>query len=322
MPKVWVFAEHRRGRPDTTAFELLTKARQLGQAEAVVVGAGAPEAAGPLARYGADTVYVDDNPVYDEWVGDPAAETLRRLLTEHRPDAILFATLPDSREIAGRLATRLGLTLISNAVDIRSVGAVRTTMFGGSLYVDCRIDDRPALILVRPHSFPAEPAPGQGRVVPVRVELPDGLRLVRRVEACENAARGPDLAGAAVVVAGGRGLGSRENFELLYELAVLLGNAAVGATRAVVEAGWAPPAAQVGLTGTTVRPRVYLAFGISGASQHVAGMRQSQTIIAVNTDPKAPIFKIADLGILGDARKVLPQLIEALRARHPGRREG
>lgn len=315
MPKVWVFAEHRRGRPHTTAFELLTKARQLGQAEAVVLGSGAPEAAESLAQYGADTIYVGDDPVYDEWVGDPAAESLRRLIAEHQPDAVLFATLPDSREIAGRLAARLGLTLIGNAVDVLAVDAVRTTMFGGSLYVDCRIDDRPALILVRPNSFPAEPAPGPGRVVPVRTEIPAELRLVRRVEVCEDAARGPDLAGAAVVVAGGRGLGSRENFELLYELASLLENAAVGATRAVVEAGWAPAAVQVGLTGVTVRPRVYLAFGISGASQHVAGMRRSRTIIAVNTDPGAPIFKIADLGIVGDARKILPQLITALRAR-------
>ncbi len=321
MPKVWVFAEHRKGRPDATAFELLTRARQLGQAEAVAFGAGASKAAGPLAEYGADTVYIDDNPVYDEWVGDPAAEALRRLVAEHQPDAVLFATLPDSREVAGRLAARLGLTLISNAVDIRSVDAVRTTMFGGSLYVDCRVDDRPALILVRPNSFSAEPAPGQGRVVPVRVEVPVELRLVRRVEVCEDTARGPDLAGAAVVVAGGRGLGSRENFELLYELAALLENAAVGATRAAVEAGWAPPAAQVGLTGVTVRPRVYLAFGISGASQHVAGMRRSQTIIAVNIDPGAPVFKIADLGIVGDARKILPRLIEELRVRRAGRQE-
>ncbi len=315
MPKVWVFAEHRRGRPDTTAFELLTKARQLGQAEAVVLGSGAREAAAHLAEYGAEAAYVDDSPVYDEWVADPAAGALRALVAEHRPDAVLFATLPDSREIAGRLAATLGLTLISNAVDIPFVGAVRTTMFGGTLLVDCQVEDRPALILVRPNSFPAEPAPGPGRVVPVRVRIPAEARRVRRVEVCEDAPRGPDLAGAAVVVAGGRGLGSRGNFELLYELAGLLENAAVGATRAAVEAGWAPPASQVGLTGATVRPRVYLAFGISGASQHVAGMRHSQTVIAVNTDPEAPIFRLADLGLVADAPEVVRRLIDELRAR-------
>lgn len=318
MPKVWVFAEHRCGRPHTTAFELLTKARQLGQPEAVVLGAGARQAADGLGRYGAETVYVDEDPVYDEWVADPAAHTLRLLIAEHRPDAVLFATLPDSREIAGRLAAQLGVTLVSNAVDVPAVGAVRTTMFGDSLYVDCLLEDRPALILVRPNILPAEPAAGAGRVVPIRAAVPAGVRRVRRVETFEDAARGPDLAAAAVVVAGGRGLGSRENFELLYELAGLLGNAAVGATRAAVEAGWAPPTLQVGLTGVTVRPKVYLAFGISGASQHVAGMRRSQTVVAVNTDPGAPIFKIANLGIVADAEKVLRRLIEALRAGRAG----
>lgn len=315
MPKLLVFAEIHDRRLDPTALELLTRARELGEAEAVVLGPGAAEAASQLGEYGAATVYAADDTVYDEYVAQPAAHTLLRLVTEHEPDALLFATLFDSRDVAGRLAARLGATLLSNVIDLPSLEVARTAIFGGSLYVDCKLKGRPVLILVRPNSFAPEPCGGSARIVPVEVEIPEDLRRARRVERHEEPTRGPRLTEAPVVVAGGAGLGAPENFELLYELADAIGEAAVGATRAAVEAGWVPHALQIGLTGATVKPSAYLAFGISGASQHVVGMKRAKTIIAVNTDENAPIFRIADLGVVGDAVKILPQLIEDVRDR-------
>ncbi len=315
MPKIWVFGEIHNRRLDPTALELLTRARELGEAEAVILGPGATDAAGQLGDYGATTVYAADDPVYDEYVAQPAAHALHRLVTEHTPHAVLFATLFDSRDVAGRLAARLGATLVSNVIDLPSLDVARTAIFGGSLYVDCKLQGRPVLILVRPNSFAAEPCEGSARLVSVDVGIPEDLRRARRIQRHEEPTRGPKLTAAPVVVAGGAGLGGPQNFELLYELASAIGGAAVGATRAAVEARWVPQALQIGLTGATVKPSVYLAFGISGASQHVVGMKRSKSIIAVNTDENAPILRIADMGVVGDAVKILPKLIEEVRAR-------
>jgi electron transfer flavoprotein alpha subunit len=169
--------------------------------------------------------------------------------------------------------------------------------------------------LIRPKSFPAEPSGGTATVVPIEVEIPDELRRAHRVERHEESASGPKLEEARVVIAGGRGLQDASNFSLLDELAAALGNAAVGASRAVVDAGWVPYSYQVGQTGKTVKPDVYLAVGISGALQHVVGMKGAKRIIAINKDADAPIFKLADLGVVGDALKVLPDLIREIRAR-------
>jgi electron transfer flavoprotein alpha subunit len=317
MPKVWVFAEIApEGTPKPVALELLTKARALGEAEAVALGPGATDAAEALGDHGATTVYASDDPVYADFLGQPAAHALHELAMEHHPDLIMFATTYDGRDVAGRLQARLGASLMSNVVDVTGPDAARTAIAGGSQFVDVALEGpSPRLVLVRPKSFPAEPSDGGATVVPVEVEIPEELRRARRVERHEESGSGPKLEEARVVIAGGRGLQDPSNFALLDELAAALGNAAVGASRAVVDAGWVPYSYQVGQTGKTVKPEVYLAFGISGALQHVVGMKGAKRIVAVNKDADAPIFKLADLGVVGDALKVLPDLIQEVRAR-------
>jgi electron transfer flavoprotein alpha subunit len=229
---------------------------------------------------------------------------------------VLFATNYDSRDIAGRLSALTGATLVSNVIDLVSLDVVRTTIFGGTCYVDVELHTAPKIVLVRPKSFEPEPADGgPAEVVAVDAGIPDDLKKARRVERHAEAASGPKLEDAPVVVAGGRGLQDPSNLELLGDLARAIGDAAVGATRAVVDAGWVPYSYQIGQTGTTIKPNVYLAFGISGATQHVVGMKGAKKIVAVNKDEDAPIFQIADLGVVGDALKILPQLIEEVKAR-------
>jgi len=300
---------------DSTALELLTKARELGDAEAVALGPGATEAAAQLGEYGAATVYAGDDEVYADYIAEPAAHTLFELIGQHSPDLILFATNYDSRDIAGRLAAKTGSTLMSNAIGLPSTEVAQTAILGGATIVDVKLEGTPKLVLVRPKSFVPEPAGGEASVVPVDVPIGEDLRRARRLERHEEQAAGPKLDEAAVVVSGGRGLQEAANFDLLEQLASAIGNAAVGATRAVVDAGWVPYALQIGQTGITVKPSVYLAFGISGATQHMVGMKGAKRIIAVNKDEEAPIFQIADLGIVGDAMKLLPQLIDEIKAR-------
>lgn len=316
MATIWVYAEVENGKLDPTALELVTKARSLGDVEAVALGPGATEAAGPLGEHGAEIVYASDDEVYAEYVAQPHVHTLAELIGENAPDMLLFATNYDSRDIAGRLSARLGSTLMSNAMDIASVDVAKTAIFGGTTIVDVKLEGTPKIVLVRPKSFVAEPvADGEATVVPVEVEIPEEAKKARRVERHEEAATGPKLEDAPVVVSGGRGLGEPDNFKLLDELAGTIGNTAVGATRAVVDAGWVPYAYQIGQTGKTVKPTVYLAFGISGATQHIVGMKGAKKIVAINKDEEAPIFQLADLGIVGDALKILPQLIEEVRSR-------
>jgi electron transfer flavoprotein alpha subunit len=205
---------------------------------------------------------------------------------------------------------------MGNATEVAGPDAAQTQIFGGSRIVDVALEGpAPRLVLVRPKSFAAEPTGGTATVAPVDLEVPDELRVVRRVERHEEAVAGPKLEDAKVVVAGGRGLQEAANFGLLDELAAAIGDAAVGGTRAVVDAGWVPYSYQVGQTGKTVRPEVYLAVGISGATQHVVGMKASKRIVAINRDPDAPIFRMADLGIVGDALAVIPDLVREIRAR-------
>ncbi len=316
MAKIWVYAEVAEGGSvDTTALELLTKARELGDVDAVALGPGAKEAAAKLGEYGAATVYASDDSVYSDYVAQPAAHALAELIGQHGPDLVLFAMNYDSRDIAGRLSAKVGSTLMSNAMELASVERAKTAIFGGTTVVDVDLKGNPKLVIVRPKSFEPEPSGGQANVVPVEVDIPDDHKKAKRVERHEEAASGPKLEEAPIVIAGGRGLQDPGNFELLDQLAEALGNAAVGATRAVVDAGWVPYAYQVGQTGVTVKPGVYLAFGISGATQHIVGMKGAKKIIAVNKDEDAPIFQIADLGVVGDALKILPQLIDEVKAR-------
>jgi len=315
MPTIWVYAEVDNGKLDPAALELVTKARELGDVEAVALGPGATEAATQLGEHGAEIVYASDDQVYADYVAQPHVHALAELIGENAPDLIMFAMTYDSRDIAGRLSARLGSTLMSNVMEISSVDRAKTAIFGGATIVEVALEGSPKILVARAKSFVAEPNGGEATVVPVEVEIPEEAKKARRVERHEEAATGPKLEDAPVVLSGGRGLQDPENFKLLDELASLLGNTAVGATRAVVDAGWVPYAYQIGQTGKTVKPSVYIGFGISGATQHIVGMKGAKRIIAINKDEEAPIFQLADLGVVGDALKVIPQLIDEVKSR-------
>lgn len=316
MPTVWVFAEVTEAGPKPSALELLAKARTLGDAAAVALGPGATSSAATLGEHGAATVYASDDPVFAEFLGQPAAHVLHALARRHAPDLILFSGSHDARDVAGRLQARTGSTLMSNASDVQAVDRAQTQIFGDTAVVDVALGGpAPRLVLVRPKAFVPEPVGGTAEVVQVDVDVPEELRRARRIERHEEAASGPKLEEAKVVVSGGRGLQDASNFKLLDELAAALGNAAVGASRAVVDAGWVPYSYQVGQTGKTVKPEVYVAVGISGATQHVVGMKGAKRIVAINKDADAPIFRLADLGVVGDALEVLPKLTEEIRNR-------
>ena len=316
MPTIWVYAEMDNGKLDPTALELVTKARQLGDVEVVALGSGATEAATKLGEYGAEIVYASDDAVYDDYVAQPHVHALTELIGENAPDMILFAMTYDSRDIAGRLSARLGSTLMSNVLEIESVDRAKTAIIGGTVIVDVALEGSPKILVARAKSFVAEPIEdGEATVVPVESTIPDEAKKAKRVERHEEAATGPKLEDAPVVLSGGRGLQEPDNFKHLEELASAIGNTAVGATRAVVDAGWVPYSYQIGQTGKTVKPSVYIAFGVSGATQHIVGMKGAKRIIAINKDEEAPIFQISDLGIVGDALKIIPQLIEEVKSR-------
>jgi electron transfer flavoprotein alpha subunit len=318
MAAVWVYAEVRPDRsPDPASLELLTKARTLGSAvEAVALGPGATEVAPKLGEYGADTVYASDDATYADYLGQPAALALHELVRQHQPELILFAPTYDSRDVAGRLQAKTGSTLMTNVSDLLSTDYAQTQIFGGTKMVDVTLGGpNPKLVMARPKAFVAEPSGGTAAMVPVEVTIPDDLKKARRVERHEESASGPKLEEAKVVIAGGRGLQDPSNFKILEDLASALGNAAVGASRAVVDAGWVPYSMQIGQTGKTVKPEVYIAVGISGATQHVVGMKEAKRIIAINKDKDAPILQFADLGVVGDALKIIPLVVEQLRSR-------
>ncbi len=317
---IWVFTEVLEGQPSPAALEILTRARGLGgDVAAVVLSPEAEQVAPTLGEYGATTVYAGTDAAFAELLlGGVGADTLAALAEEHKPDLILFASSYTGRDVAGRLAARLGGHVIANGLDLESgTGAgvtVQSAVFGGTEVVRTTYTgDSPAIVLIRPKSFAAEPGGGGApTVVPVAAVVSDSNATARVVERVVDKASGPKLEEAAIVVSGGRGLQDPKNFELLDQLAALVGGA-VGASRAVVDAGWVPYAMQVGQTGKTVKPTVYIACGISGAMQHTVGMKGSKNIVAINKDADAPIFKLADLGIVGDALKVVPQLIDQLK---------
>jgi electron transfer flavoprotein alpha subunit len=314
--KVWVLAEVAEGKPTGSTLELLTKARELGSAvEAWVWGDGASQAAA-LGAYGASKVY-DVGDLGGALPGVPVAAAMAaQVQAGNRPDVLLMATSYDGRDIAGRLSARLDVGVLTNVVGLSADGTTEHAVFGGSTVVKAKFTgEAPHIFLVRPKSFAAEEG-GGGAPEVVTVEVPGtgATNAARVVQRHVEERSGPKLDEAAVVVSGGRGLGEAEKFAMIEELAKLL-KGAPGASRAVVDAGWVPYAYQVGQTGKTVKPTVYIACGISGATQHMVGMKGSKNIVAINKDQEAPIFSIADLGIVGDVHKVLPKLIEALKAR-------
>jgi electron transfer flavoprotein alpha subunit len=315
MAKIWVFAEEVDGEPSPLALELLTKGRELGEVTAIYLGAGGDTALAALGDYGAATVLHAD--AGDRLPSAPLAAALAAKVAEEAPDLILGGQAYTDRDVAGRLAARLGVGILANVSDVRLTDeGVETDheIFGGTRIATAVMTSRPHIVLARPKAFTAEPAGGPAPAVSA-LELPDvGATEARITGSHVEEREGPQLGDARVVVSGGRGLGSAEAYELVERLAKKLG-AASGATRAIVDAGWVPYAKQVGQTGKTVKPDVYIAAGISGAMQHLVGMKDSGTIIAINKDPDAPIFSIADLGVVGDVHKVLPQLIEALENR-------
>jgi electron transfer flavoprotein alpha subunit len=320
LGKVWVFTEIADGKPVPVALELLTKARTLGDSvEAVSFSPGAEAAAEVLGAHGAATLHAATDPAYGEvLLGGPAAEALAMLVAEHKPDLILFGMTYDGRDVAGRLAARTGAPVIANGLDVSAGGdlAVQSSIFGATQNVTTTFEgDPPAIAIIRPKSFPAEPS-GGGPAAVSKIEIPvsDKHKAAKVVDRASDVAAGPKLEESPIVISGGRGLGDPKNFELLDQLAEVL-HAAVGASRAVVDAGWVPYAMQVGQTGKTVKPAVYIAVGISGAMQHTVGMKGAKAIVAINRDENAPIFKLADLGVVGDALKIIPQLTEELRSR-------
>jgi electron transfer flavoprotein alpha subunit len=319
VSKIWVFAESDGDKPTSATLEILTKARELADTvEAVYVGANADALAAGLGEHGATKVFAVDPG--DGLPGVVGAAALASLVGEHSPDAVLFAQSYDGRDAIARLSVKLDRPVLTNGTDLKVDGdklIVGSAIFGGVTLVDTEFEgDGPFLGAIRPKSFAAAPS-GGGAAEVVTVPAPDAGRageakvLERHVEERE----GPKLEEATVVVSGGRGIGSAEAYEPLVEQLANLLHGASGASRAIVDAGWVPYSKQVGQTGKVVKPKLYIALGISGATQHMVGMKGSDNIICVNKDGEAPIFGIADLGIVGDVHKVVPKLIEALQAR-------
>jgi len=314
---VWVFAEEINGKASGSALELLAKARQTGDVSVFYVGAGSDAAFAELGEHGATSVFHLD--AGDTLPSAGAAAALAELVGDGSTPLILFGMGNTDRDVAGRLSAHLGRPAVANALDVihEDEGlAVASEALGGTVRVITRITGPyPVIVVVRPKAFSAEPVGGPSPGV-TPVAMPDTGRSGSAVVTGEvvEVSEGPDLEAANVVVAGGRGIGGDDKWNVVADLASTLG-AAVGATRAVVDAGWVPYSLQVGQTGKTVKPSVYIAVGISGAMQHLVGMKDSATIIAINKDPDAPIFGVADLGIVGDAHNVVPKLTEALKAR-------
>jgi len=320
MPSILVYAELSGGKVAGTTLELLTKARDLGDVYAVALGSGAKAAAAALGKHGAKVVHINEDAAFDDYIAEPATDALALLYEQQKPHLILFGFTPDSREVAGRLAARLGVGLISNASDVAAKDGgfvARVPYFGGAKVASMKANATPAIVLVRPKSFEASESGGAAEVkdlaVTVKAESKRAHIADRVVEASEKV----KLEDARVVISGGRGMGGPQNFPLLEDLAGALGGA-VGASRAVVDAGWVPYSMQVGQTGKSVRPGVYIAVGISGAMQHTVGMKTSKVIIAINKDAEAPIMKMADLGVVGDALKIVPALTAAVKAKKNG----
>jgi electron transfer flavoprotein alpha subunit len=317
MADVLVLAEHSGGEVKKVTCQLLTAAARLGEPAVVWTGPGAEAGRERLAEFGAVRVYVADGSEFGEFVVAPAAELLAQLVAELSPAAVLVAGTIEGKEIAGRLAVKTSSGVLTDVIDVTAgeSGPVAThANFGGAITVHATATKGTPILAVRPNAITAQPASAPGAAEPVAVAFTasDAAKAARVTEhvAAEKGAR-PDLTEASIVVSGGRGTGSADGFKIIEDLADSLG-AAVGASRAVTDAGWYPHQFQVGQTGKTVSPQLYVAVGISGAIQHRAGMQTSKTIIAINKDPDAPIFEITDLGIVGDLFKVVPQLLEEI----------
>lgn len=312
MAEVLVLVEHACGEVKKVTGELLTAAARLGEPAAVVVATPGTtdKLRDRLAAYGAAKIYVAESEEVDHYLTAPAVGVLAALVARAQPAAVILATSPDGREIAGKLAVRTGSGLLCDVVELAEDGTATHSVFGGSYLATSRATTPVAVITLRPGTIESRQSPGAATEQTVEIPPVNAARtakvLARRpLEGGER----PELSDASVVVSGGRGVGSAEAFGVVEKLADSLG-AAVGASRAAVDSGYYPHQFQVGQTGKTVSPQLYVALGISGAIQHRAGMQTSKTIVAVNKDPEAPIFEIADFGVVGDLFTIAPQLTE------------
>jgi electron transfer flavoprotein alpha subunit len=297
--------------------ELLTIARGIGSPSAVVLGGSgaAAQLADKLAEYGAQKIYAGEGDEVDGYLVAPKATVLAELVKRVQPAAVLIAATQEGKEIAGRLAVKLDNGLLADAVAVDADGTATQVVFAGSTIVKSKVTRGLPLITVRPNSVTPEPSPATPAVEQLAVAVSDTDKLAKVVErVAEQKGSRPELSEASIVVSGGRGVGNADNFKLVEEMADLLG-AAVGASRAAVDSGYYPHQYQVGQTGKTVSPQLYVALGISGAIQHRAGMQTSKTIVAVNKDAEAPIFELADFGVVGDLFKVIPQANEEIQKR-------
>ncbi|MFE5028207.1 electron transfer flavoprotein subunit alpha/FixB family protein [Streptomyces sp. NPDC056656] len=319
MSQVLVLVDHVDGSVRKPTLELLTLARRIGEPVAVHLGPGADTAAPVLAQHGASRILVCDAPDFDDYLVVPRVDALEAAAAAVQPAAVLVSSSSEGKETAARLALRLGSGVITDAVDIETSDqgpVVVQSVFAAAFTTKSRVTRGVPVITVKPNSAPVQTAPTDDVAVETLAVTFSALAHATRVvsRAARESTGRPELTESAVVVSGGRGVGSAENFALIEALADSL-DAAVGASRAAVDAGWYPHTNQVGQTGKSVSPQLYIANGISGAIQHRAGMQTSKTIVVVNTDSEAPIFELADYGLVGDLFAVLPQLTEEIKSR-------
>ncbi len=314
MSEVLVLVEHSNGEVKKVSLELLAMAAKVGTPTAVALGPGAQATVGVLGEHGALKVYVDEADVYANEVVVPTVTALTKLVSELNPAAVLVPSSADSKEVAGRLALATESGVLTDASDLNADGSVVQNIFGGATIVTSKVTKGTPVITVRPNSIAPVSTGGSAQIVNLTVDHAPAKTSVTNRVAVQKSGR-PDLSEAAVVVSGGRGVASEEGFKKIIEpLADALG-AAVGASRAATDAGWYPHQFQVGQTGKTVSPQLYIANGISGAIQHRAGMQTSKTVVVVNKDPEAPIFDLADFGVVGDLNDVVPDLTSRITAR-------
>ncbi|MGZ4443433.1 MAG: electron transfer flavoprotein subunit alpha/FixB family protein [Nocardioidaceae bacterium] len=312
MSEVLVLVDHVDGKVTKPTTELLTIARRLGEPSAVFIG-DASGAVDTLKEYGAEKIYVIDDADIRDYLVAPKAEVLAQLVEKTSPAAVLLPSGGEGKEIAGRLAVKTDSGLITDAVDVQEGPVTTQSVFAGNYTVQAKITKGTPIITVKPNSATPERADGAGAEEKVEVTVSDAAKTARITASEPRKASGrPDLTEAAIVVAGGRGTGG--NFEPVEAFADSLGGA-VGASRAAVDSGWYPHSFQIGQTGKTVSPQLYVANGISGAIQHRAGMQTSKTIVAVNKDEEAPIFELVDFGVVGDLHAILPAATEAVTQR-------
>jgi electron transfer flavoprotein alpha subunit len=326
MGEIWVVVDHEKGELKKVSLQMLSAGRRIAEKlghdlVALFAGTGFETAKEKLAKYGAPKVLVAEQEDLEGYLVQPAVDLLTKLGQERSPEVMLFGSVPYGKDLASAVAAKLGAGILADVMEIQPQdGGLVCSMsvFGGATNTKCRIKGTPQIICVKPNAFVAEESPAEATEERIEVQVSDGAKRVRIADRVQQEAGGrPAVEEASIIVSGGRGLGGPENFRLVEELADVLG-AGVGASRAAVDAGWYPHQHQVGQTGKTVSPQLYIAVGISGAIQHRAGMQTSKTIVAINKDADAPIFGLADFGLVGDLFKMVPALTEELKKRKGG----